>query len=622
MSRRVLEAALESARTSDVLFALDLLERAAPRNMGRKLAELLTHASSDVRRAALGHLERRRDTNAAGLVAQRLQVEESPEVRVAALSALVTLRGSDAVSLVARFLGDPDARVRVAALAGLVRTGGALSPWREEVLRRASSPLASDRLDAARVIATTERGVFDAPLLPLLDDHDREVRRMALQAASSAGGPLVWPAVIAALSDRRTSSAATAALLAGGRAVLTHVGSALQGETDPYVRVRLIRVAAAGGSEAARMLVLPCLASPDAAVRLAALRGLVGARHRLDEAERPKVKEMLRVEVIQAAWALAAARDLEGDATTDLVRAALLSEADLGRERMLLLLSCAHDASALARAREGLGHEAKEKRALALEVLDVTLPPEERELLLPLCEEKDKRLGALLALFPQEARSASARLRELVRPGSGVRPFTRAAALYAVALRGLRELGPDVEAVLAERALPLVAKTAAFARAVLREGESGKGSPRPMLTIEKVITLKAARMFEEAPPEVLAEVAAILEEALAKAGEAVFAKGDAGDSMYIIAEGRMRVSDGERTVVELRPGDVFGELALLDPEPRLYTVAALEDSRLLRLDREAFLELMGGNIEIVRGVLHVLCERLRRAETGAMAERK
>ena len=41
------------------------------------------------------------------------------------------------------------------------------------------------------------------------------------------------------------------------------------------------------------------------------------------------------------------------------------------------------------------------------------------------------------------------------------------------------------------------------------------------------------------------------------------------------------------------------------------SVAAVEDTRLFRLDREAFAELMAGNIEIVRGVLHVLCERLR-----------
>ncbi len=630
MSRRVLEAALASDRPGDVLFALELLERAAPARVGGKLVELLTHPSSDVRRAAFSHLERRGDEGTAGLVAQRLSVEEAPEVRAAALSALVALPGSDASSLVSRFLADPDARVRIAALAGLVRKGGgAGSPWRGELLRQAASPLANDRLDAARVIATTERGVFDTTLLGLLDDEDRSVRRAALQAAARAGGPLVWPAVVAALSDRRTSGAATAALLAGGEAVLPHLGPALLGETDPYVLVRLIRVAAARGGDAARALVLKHVASPDAAVRQAALLALVAAGHRMGETERPRVIEELRAEAGQAAWALATVRDLGGDEALALVREVLVRQADESRERALLLLSCAQDASALARAREGLRHEAKEKRALALEVLDVTLPPEERELTLPLCEEGDKRTAALLALFPQEAGSEVSRLRELIGHGSGVRPFTRAAALYAAARRGLRELRPDVEAVLTEGAPPLVAKTAAFARAVLAGGLSGeapglggKGSRRAMLTIEKVITLKAARMFAEAPQEVLAEVAAILEEVESKAGADVFAKGDAGDSMYIIAEGRMRVSDGERTVGELGPGDVFGELALLDPEPRLYTVAALEDSRLLRLDREAFLELMGGNIEIVRGVLHVLCERLRRAETGAIAERR
>jgi CRP-like cAMP-binding protein len=71
------------------------------------------------------------------------------------------------------------------------------------------------------------------------------------------------------------------------------------------------------------------------------------------------------------------------------------------------------------------------------------------------------------------------------------------------------------------------------------------------------------------------------------------------------------VFEGERTIITLGPGEIFGELALLDPEPRLASVEAQVETRLLRLDREAFLELMEGNIEVVRGVLHVLCERLR-----------
>ena len=133
-----------------------------------------------------------------------------------------------------------------------------------------------------------------------------------------------------------------------------------------------------------------------------------------------------------------------------------------------------------------------------------------------------------------------------------------------------------------------------------------------MLTSERVLTLKAVDMFARASEDDLTDIAAILEEREARTGEVVFEKGDPGDGMYIIIEGRVRVYDGEHTITYLGARDIFGELALLDPEPRNASVAAAEDTRLFRLDRDAFAELMAGNIEIVRGVLHVLCERLRR----------
>ena len=132
-----------------------------------------------------------------------------------------------------------------------------------------------------------------------------------------------------------------------------------------------------------------------------------------------------------------------------------------------------------------------------------------------------------------------------------------------------------------------------------------------MLTIERVISLKAVPMFEDVSEEILADVAEIMEEVDYKAGDVVFEKGAAGDSLYLVVSGRVRVYDGARTIVELGGKEMFGELALLDPEPRLASIAALEDTRLFRLDRESFAELMAGNIEVVRGVLHVLCERLR-----------
>ncbi len=142
-----------------------------------------------------------------------------------------------------------------------------------------------------------------------------------------------------------------------------------------------------------------------------------------------------------------------------------------------------------------------------------------------------------------------------------------------------------------------------------------------MLLIEKVMILKGVQMFEETSEEILAEIAAVLEELELPAGETVFQKGDAGDSMYVIVEGQVRVFDGERTINVLGEREIFGELALLDPEPRSASCAAVGPARLFRLDAETFAQLMAGNIEIVRGVLHVLCERLRRVTSFAPAPR-
>lgn len=132
-----------------------------------------------------------------------------------------------------------------------------------------------------------------------------------------------------------------------------------------------------------------------------------------------------------------------------------------------------------------------------------------------------------------------------------------------------------------------------------------------LLTVEKVLLLAGVAFFAELPGEVLAEVAATCEEVQAPAGEALFAKGDFGASLYVLASGRVRVHDGEREIALLGQRDVVGELAALDPELRSASVTATEDALLLRLDHEALYELMSDHVELARSVIHFLCRRYR-----------
>ncbi|MBT6145611.1 MAG: cyclic nucleotide-binding domain-containing protein [Gemmatimonadetes bacterium] len=142
--------------------------------------------------------------------------------------------------------------------------------------------------------------------------------------------------------------------------------------------------------------------------------------------------------------------------------------------------------------------------------------------------------------------------------------------------------------------------------------ESWKPGERAMyLTVEKVMVLSSVGVFADVPDEVLADLAGYLEEIEAATDEQVYEKGVVGRTMYIIAEGSVRVHDEEHTFAELGVGEVFGELTTLDPEPHSASVTALEDTRLLGLDRDALYELMSTHPTVLRGLIHVLCGRLR-----------
>ena len=103
-----------------------------------------------------------------------------------------------------------------------------------------------------------------------------------------------------------------------------------------------------------------------------------------------------------------------------------------------------------------------------------------------------------------------------------------------------------------------------------------------------------------------------LEDVELSSGELVFSKGEQGDSMYIIVNGKVRVFDGDKTVNYLDEREIFGELALLDSEPRSASLEAVEDTSLFRVDRNTLFELMADNVGVVSGIMQVLCRRLRR----------
>lgn len=118
-------------------------------------------------------------------------------------------------------------------------------------------------------------------------------------------------------------------------------------------------------------------------------------------------------------------------------------------------------------------------------------------------------------------------------------------------------------------------------------------------------------MFSEIPKRYLRVIAVKLTEVKVDAGETIFEKGDPGDCLYIIIDGKVNVHDGEMVVNTLGKLEFFGEMAALDPEARSASVTAQEATSLFRLDREALSGLMAEHPVIAQNIIHILSQRLR-----------
>lgn len=101
-----------------------------------------------------------------------------------------------------------------------------------------------------------------------------------------------------------------------------------------------------------------------------------------------------------------------------------------------------------------------------------------------------------------------------------------------------------------------------------------------------------------------------------QADERIFAKGDPGDSLYVILRGRVAVQTESQEAKLmllniLDAGAVFGEIAMLDGGERTATVVAQEPVELLRIDRRDFMPFLSGHADLCIRLMGVLCQRVR-----------
>jgi len=494
-------------------------------------------------------------------------------------------------------LRDEDTDVCVLALKGLARLKA--SPALLEIASLLSAPEPAIRAqvaDTLRALAPYPRGVSGL-LTPLLDDQDAQVRvsaivallsidpsdprRMqlrraamladvdervlALNALAEVGDPEAITLFSTELSDEEAPvavrAAAAAALGTCGPPAIPELRKALAAE-DTLLRARAASALGTIG-EASLPEVLGALADPDSEEgALLALEGL------------PAWKEAVRVhEYAKSRVELAV--HFEG---------LRLGLHDAESERVLLLADSLHS-----RARRDALH--------ALKALGLLSDGETISIAVDNLQSRDsmQQSNALETL-------------ESIREAALIRPLFQIWEPIQNA-KGTKSSPETIESLMNEddewlRACAIFAK------------EEGMETLSTLSIMERVLLLRRVPLLADLTPADLQRVAAIATEADFLDGEVICEQGEAGNEMYVIVSGEVRITvkregEAEKEIARRAAGDVVGEMSLISGDARIATVIAAGDVRALCLDRLNFESLLRERPEVSLAVMRELCIRLR-----------
>jgi len=130
--------------------------------------------------------------------------------------------------------------------------------------------------------------------------------------------------------------------------------------------------------------------------------------------------------------------------------------------------------------------------------------------------------------------------------------------------------------------------------------------------VEKVLTLENVELFRNLKPEQLARIAGVASEMSLGPDKDVYDAKNPPSALFIVIEGTVELSRGGDVLTIARQNEVLGAWALFDDEPLAIRARTLEDTRLMRISRDDFYDVLADNPEITQALFSTLVKRFRK----------
>ncbi len=588
---------------------------------GEFARSLLQHRDDHVRQLGIEIL--RKSPGPASVAACLPLIDhENPRVRSAALEALGNGGAEEEeVGRILPRLGDADGEVQLSAARALGRRleQGALSPGRQQEVIGALAPrLSLDRDDAllqAEFCGILERlqdagsaGLRQRLARRLLDSE--EVGRIiaGIGVAGQLGGTDGEIRVRAQLRHPHPAvrEAAIRSLAEQGTGAVLEEFIGLLADPDPDVVEAAVQALARTVDAEQRQALVESLSSQPPRVWEGMLAALTALE---DPGLTPRLMASCRERLLEANRYLAATELLRSQAArpaVGLLIDQLILQKQLVQNGAIRLLGALSDAGVVNDLIERLSSGDREARDKAVELLENIGDRALLEPLLPLIEaELEGSAAAAQEICGWRGMGLEGALESLLRTPD---PWTQMAGVWAAATLEQGHLLERLPATPAPQVGELIAQLGA------RKGERDMADEDlPLTTMDKIAFLKGSSFFAALPLEELYHIALSMQEETVRQGTAVIKEGTRGDKMYIVVRGKLEVrkAGNETPIAVLAEKQVFGEMALLDDEPRSASVLATEDAHLLSLQRRDLERILRRYSSIAFNMMRILSRRLR-----------
>lgn len=598
----LLEREIAGADADRAAVAAELLGLSRDEIQVDRIALGLAHADARVREASAHALARVPSIGAARHLARALSRERDPEVRLAIAQALRPAVAHHADVRADRAVQDALARAeegegRVASSARALRLRCA---HEGEALGRALLPALRDGDDEARTTALDELTVeaahahgMQAALRALLEGGSPALRIAAAERVVALGLMTLLPDVVVLLKDPATGPAVARVLVEVGEVAFGDRARPAGASTLASLTEMARRIARDPARPPGDALVRRLLSHGDRAIRHHATFALAdairaGRRAPLPaEVALPLIDREVKRGFLLASILAGIARD-DGVPDWDfephvrfLAREVELRVEESRAELLELLLLRGASPRLVSAIEASRRAPSRERDAQVAELLEMALDPEIARKVVPIFERLSlrERIDAARRLGLVDDDAIEDPLDAIVALDD---PHLRRSALLTYGAR-FEARFPDLAAI----------DTAMIPR------------------IERMRFLRSVPLFEGISGEDLLSVAEVVEQIEHAAGAAIFHEGDPGEDLYLVVRGRVAIERGGVRLAELGEREFFGDLAVLDHQPRSADAICVEDAQLLRLRGADLRELMVTRPPIVKGILEVLVRRLR-----------